>query len=105
MGADTASPMSVTAPTCASSWPFTTAPAFTDIDAYARTAPTKFELAPIVAEEPTTQNTLHACTPPVSTTLDPLARMSVETIWKTKTELGEPVSVSVPVMPRLELDA
>ena len=68
------------------------------------TVPTKVELAPIVAEEPTTKKTLHGCTPPTSTMLEAVAVTSVEPAWNTNTEEDVPRRVSVPVRARLVAD-
>ena len=53
----------------------------------ARMFPSKAVLVPIVAELPTSQNTLSSG-PPVRTTEELLAVVSVLPIWKTKTALG-----------------
>ena len=43
---------------------------------------------PSVAELPTCQNTLHSCAPLISVTVLPDAVISVESVWKMKTESG-----------------
>jgi len=79
------------------------APVFIEIDARARMLPTNEVVVPIVAELPTCQSTLHACTPTDNTTRLPGAVMSVLTAWKMKTELASPTKVSVPVSDMPEL--
>ena len=69
-----------TAPVCASSLPWIVAAVLAVIVAKAMTVPTKRVPVPSVAEEPTCQNTLHACAPLTSWTvvLEPV--ISVEPI-------------------------
>jgi len=56
-------------------------------------------VVPSVAELPTCQKTLHACVPPVRSTVLPVAVVNVEPLWKMKTAFGSPppLSVRVPV--------
>ena len=49
--------------------------------------PRKTEPLPSVAELPTCQNTLHSCAPLISVTVLAESVMSVELVWKMKTEL------------------
>ena len=59
----------LTAPVCASSRPWIVAAVFAVIVAEAIKVPTNLVPVPSVAEEPTSQNTLHACAPLTSETL------------------------------------
>ena len=59
----------LTAPVLASSLPWIVAAVFAVIVAEAMIVPTKLVPVPSVAEEPTCQNTLHACAPLMSFTL------------------------------------
>ena len=63
--------------------------------------PTKVEPVNSVAELPTCQNTLHSWAPLISDTVLPVAVISVESVWKMKTELGSPAPSSVSVPDRL----
>jgi hypothetical protein len=69
----------VTAPFWASARPSSVAPVFMVIDARARMLPTNEVVEAMVAELPTCQSMLHACTPPVKTTRLPGAVISVLT--------------------------
>jgi hypothetical protein len=88
---------SVTAPLRAKARPWRVAPVFIVIDASASMLPTKADVVPMVAEEPTCQYTLQAWTPPERTTLLPGAAVNVLTAWKMNTELASPTSVTEPV--------
>jgi hypothetical protein len=79
----------------------TTAAAFNDIDVKARILPAKTAAVPSEDEEPTCQNTLHACAPLMSIIDDAVAAVRVDPIWNTKRASGLfcPSSTSVPVMP------
>jgi hypothetical protein len=66
------------------------------IDDSARMLPTKDVVVAMVAELPTCQSMLQACTPPDKTTRLPGAVMSELTAWKMKTELASPTKVNVP---------
>jgi hypothetical protein len=98
-------PCRVTPPLRAKARPFNEAPVAKEIDVRARMLPTNDVVVPNVAELPTCQNTLQACTPPVSTTLLPGAVVSPLTDWKIKTEFASPESVTVPVRDIDELAA
>ena len=98
-------PARVTPPFRARARPCSVAPVSIEIDVRARMLPTIAVVEPMVAELPTCQNTLHGCTPPVSTTLLPGPVMSVLTLWKIKTELALPAKVKVPVNESPELAA
>jgi hypothetical protein len=98
-------PCSVTPPLRASARPCKLAPVANEIDVRARMLPTNEVVVANVAELPTCQTTLHACTPPVSTTLLPGAVVSPLTDWKMKTEFASPESVTVPVSEIPELAA
>lgn len=78
----------VTAPFSARSRPSMAAPVFIVTDAEARIVPAKSESVPMVAEDPTCQNTLHGLAPLVSTTLASLAVVRVLGIWKMNTASG-----------------
>jgi len=69
--------------------------AFAVMETAARTLPTKSDPRPSVADVPTFQNTLHGFPPPVITTVDPVAVVSVEPIWKYHASSGEPVPTRV----------
>jgi hypothetical protein len=69
----------VTAPFRASARPSRVAPVFMVIDERARMLPTNDVVVAMVAELPTCQSTLHACTPPDRTTRLPGAVISVLT--------------------------
>jgi hypothetical protein len=71
----------------------------------ARMLPTKEVLVPRVADEPTCQNTLHACAPPVRTTELPEPVMSVLPAWKMNTEAESPLRVSGRPFSAIELEA
>jgi hypothetical protein len=92
-------PSRVTAPVCVSTRPFTCAPVFKVAEVSARIVPANEEVVPRVAEEPTCQNTLHACAPPASVTTLPLAVVNVDALWmmNTAAELPPALRVSVPV--------
>jgi hypothetical protein len=97
----------VTAPLRARTRPVTDAPVSSVAEVRAMMVPTKSVVSvPRVAELPTCQNTLHACTPPVNRTdagpVDPVVR--VLPAWNTNTELAFPVRVSGPLSV-MELDA
>ncbi len=99
----------VTAPLRARTRPVTVtdAPVSSVAEVRAMMVPTKSVVSvPRVAELPTCQNTLHACTPPVNRTdagpVDPVVR--VLPAWNTNTELAFPVRVSGPLSV-MELDA
>lgn len=93
--------MSVTAPFNAYRPPPTVTPAFTVIEVSARMLPTKTVAVPSVADDPTCQKTLHACAPLMRTTLEAVAEVSVNPIWKTNTAFGLfwPSRTSAPVIP------
>jgi len=93
----------VTAPFRANSWPWNPAPFFALIEIRASTDPTKEELVPKEADEPTCQKTLQAWAPPVKTTELALAVMSVDAVLKINTALGSPPasSVKAPVRPKV----
>ena len=93
------SPFIVTAPFRARARPWTVTPLFTDIEVRARMLPRKTELLPRVAELPTCQNTLHSSAPLIRFTVLLDAVISVESVWKMKTELAlfSPSRVSEPV--------
>ncbi len=84
----------VTAPSRAKARPSMDAEVFIVIDVCARTLPMKAVPEPRVADDPTCQKTLQACTPPVSTTAVPVPVTNVLPAWKTKTELLDPLRVS-----------
>ena len=97
----------VTSPLRARTRPVTDAPVSSVAEVRAMMVPTKSVVSvPRVAELPTCQNTLHACTPPVNRTdagpVDPVVR--VLPAWNTNTELAFPVRVSGPLSV-MELDA
>jgi hypothetical protein len=94
----------VTAPLRARARPCTVTPVVTVMEVRARMLPAKTEPVPRVAELPICQNTLHACAPLISFTVLPEAVISVESVWKMKTELGSPapLRVSCPVSPKGE---
>jgi hypothetical protein len=98
-------PCSVTPPLRARARPFNEAPVANEIDVRARMLPTNDVVVANVAELPTCQKTLHACTPPVSRTLLPGAVVSPLTDWKINTELAPPERVTVPVSEIDELAA
>ena len=85
----------VTAPVWASARPVTVSFVVTVIDARARIVPLKLELVPSVAELPTCQNTLQAWASPIRTTWLDEPVVSVEPIWKMKTEAGVALCVQV----------
>ncbi len=89
----------VTAPLRARARPWTVTPLVTVIEVRARMLPAKTEPVPSVAELPTCQKTLHSWAPLISVTVLPDAVISVESVWKMKTELGSPApsSTSGPV--------
>jgi hypothetical protein len=80
----------VTAPVRARARPWTVTLVVTVIEVRARMFPTKTELVPSVAELPTCQKTLHSWAPLISVTVLPDPVVSVELVWKMKTELGSP---------------
>jgi hypothetical protein len=84
-----------TAPVLASSRPWIVAAVFAVIVVRAITVPTKLVPVPSVAEDPTSQNTLHACAPLMSETLVLEPVISVEPIWKMNTAAGLPWASSV----------
>jgi hypothetical protein len=86
-----------TAPFRASALPAIVAPVFMVIVVSAITFPTIALPVPSVAELPTTQNTLQLEPPPVKTTRELAAVVSVLPIWKIQTSVGPPLRVSVPV--------
>ena len=92
-------PSRVTAPVCVSTRPFTCAPEFKVAEVSARIVPANEVVVPSVADEPTCQNTLHACAPPSSVTTLPLAVVNVDALWRMNTAAALPpaLSVSVPV--------
>jgi hypothetical protein len=98
-------PSRVTPPLRTSARPWSDAPVAIEMDVNARMLPTKEAVVPSVAELPTCQNTLQACTPPERTTWLAGATISVLTLWKMKTELASPTRVTVPVSARPELAA
>jgi hypothetical protein len=85
----------LTAPVLASSLPWIVAAVLAVIVARAMIVPTKRVPVPKVAEEPTCQNTLHACAPLMSCTLVFEAVISVLAIWKMNTASGSPCASSV----------
>lgn len=89
----------VTAPVSAMSEPEMVVPVVAVMEAEANMEPMSVEPVPSVAEDPTCHTTLHARAPLISTTLDSLAVMSVEPIWKTKSAFGSssPSKTRVPV--------
>jgi hypothetical protein len=92
----------VTAPAVrASSLPCTVALVVAVVDAKLMMLPTKRVVVPRVAELPTCQKTLHAWAPLISLTRLLEAVVSVDPIWKMKTESGSPwpLRVKVPVIP------
>ena len=97
----TTSSLSVTAAFNAYSPPATVTPLLSEIEVKARTVPAKIVVVPSVADEPTCQNTLHACAPLMRTTDDSVSVIRVDPIWKTKSAFGSPwpSRVSTPVMP------
>ena len=80
----------VTAPLRASARPITWVPVVTVTDVSAMIVPSKVDVVPSVAELPTCQKTLQAKAPFTTLTLLEEAVMSVEAIWKMKTEFGLP---------------
>jgi hypothetical protein len=76
------------------------------MDVSARMLPLKVELVPRVAELPTCQKMLCAEAPPARTTLLVLKVVSDEAIWKIQTAFAFPwpSRVSVPVIPKVEVD-
>ena len=94
----------VTAPLRASTRPCTVTPVFTVADVSAMIVPEKSEYEPRVAELPTCQKTLHACAPFSRSTVLLEAVINVDPAWKMKTALASPcpLSVTVPVSPKLE---
>jgi hypothetical protein len=91
----------VTAPLLARSLPVMVAPVVALIDALAITVPWNCAEVPIVAELPTSQNTLHALAPPVITiwVADPI--VNVLAAWNTHTEFAEvPARVRMPLFAR-----
>jgi hypothetical protein len=69
------------------------------MDVFASIRPAKAVFVPMVAELPTWKNTLQTLAPFRTSTLAPLAVVSVLPIWKMKTLRGSPCasSVSAPV--------
>ena len=93
-------PSTVTAPFLANAFPFNIdAPLFCVIDVNARMFPLKFPS--IVAELPTCQKTLEARAPPIRVTLLLAPVVRVVAIWKIKMSVAVPVSVRVPVIPKV----
>jgi hypothetical protein len=80
----------VTAALRASARPWTVTLLVTVIEVSARMFPRKTELVPSVAELPTCQKTLHSWAPLISVTVLPDPVISVELVWKMKTDLGSP---------------
>jgi len=91
----------VTAPVNAMRDPSTLAEVVPVIEVCAMMCPTNEDEVPRVAEEPTSQKTLHACAPPVSVMTLELAVVRLDAVSKIKTELGSPapLRVRVPVSP------
>ena len=89
----------VTEPLRASARPSTVAPVIRLMDVRARIVPTKSVPTPKVAELPTWKKTLQGWAPLIRLVRLLVAVVSVEPIWKMKTELGSswPSSVRVPV--------
>ena len=100
VGPEITLPSRVTPPFRAKARPFRVAPVFIEMEVRARMLPTKDAVVPRLAELPTCQKTLQGCTPPVKMTWLAGATVKVETLWKMKTELASPESVSVPVSDR-----
>ena len=99
---------SVTAPVLPYRLPVLVAPVFSVTGALARMLPTKLVADPSVALLPTCQVTLlllHGEAPPMSTTAELLAVVSVLPVLITHAAFGSPLafSVSVPVSPTCEL--
>jgi hypothetical protein len=96
----------VTAATCASALPSSSAPVVMVIDAYAIIVPLKTLVVPRVAELPTAQKIFFDWAPLASTMLAPDEVVSVEAIWKTKTALASPCAsrVKVPVIASADVD-
>jgi hypothetical protein len=94
----------VTAPFRARTRPFTVAPVLRVAEVSAKIVPTKLVEVPRVADEPTCQKTLQACTPFSRTMLaeDPVVK--VEPAWKMNTASGfpPPFRVMAPVTDKLE---
>jgi hypothetical protein len=90
----------VTAPFRANSWPWMLAPFFALIEMSASTDPTKEELVPKDADEPTCQKTLQAWAPPVKIIELAVAVVSVDAVLKINTALESPSAsrVKFPVM-------
>ena len=61
----------------------------------ARMFPANAVLVPSVADEPTCQNTLHADPPLMTLTMELLAVVSVDPIWKTNSAAAFPCASSV----------
>jgi hypothetical protein len=80
----------VTAPILAKARPLIDAPVVTVIDWSAMMVPTKVVLVPRVAELPTCQKTLQGLAPLIRITLESLAVIRVEVIWKIQTLFGSP---------------
>ena len=71
--------------------PWLVASAFTVIDTADNNVPAKSDPKPSVAEVPTFQNTLQACAPPANSTVDPMAVVNIEPIWKYHASVALPV--------------
>jgi hypothetical protein len=80
----------VTAPFRASSLPWIVAEVLAVMLAKAITVPTKRVPVPSVADDPTCQNTLHACAPLTRETVVFEPVINVEPIWNMNTALGSP---------------
>src|SRR3982074_140452 len=92
---------------CASALPFSVAPVARVMEPLpVMMVPLKVELVPSVAELPTCQKILWALAVPASATLLPLKVVSPVAIWKIQTGFtaAPPSRVTVPVIPKVELD-
>ena len=94
----------VTAALRARARPWTVTPAETVMELRARMLPVKSEFVPSVAELPTCQKTLQACAPLMRVMVLLEAVMSVESVWKMKTEVGSPAPSRVRGPERLRGD-
>jgi hypothetical protein len=92
-------PSSVIAPSAASRRPSTRVVAPTVMPTSTISVPVKRADAPIVADPPTTQNTLQACASLISATVVEAAIVSAPPIWKMKTASGRPSASRVSVPP------
>jgi hypothetical protein len=80
----------VTAPLIARARPINDVPETSVIDVVARMVPANAVPAPNVADDPTCQNTLHACAPFSKTTELPDPVVNVDPAWKIQTEFALP---------------